>query len=390
MDSPLQAPPVVAVVVTCDPGPWLEEALAALAAQDYPNLSVLVVDANSTVDPTPRVSQVLPGAYVRRLPVNAGFGGSANAALEIVEGASHLLFCHDDVAPEPDAVRLMVEEAFRSNAGMVAPKLVDWRDPARLLAVGVGADKSGAPYPLVERGELDQEQHDAVRDVFVAPGACTLVRADLFASLGGFDPVMRLYGEDLDLSWRCQIAGARVVVAPAARVRHLEAMSSGQRSPYGGRPPADMAELRRQVRPLQLRHRLRTVFKCYGRWHLARVLPQIAVLAAAEVVFGLVTGHGRTARDTVAAWSWNLGRLGEVRRARREVRRTRRVSDAEVRRLQARGSARFGAFVRGQLAPGRTRPAGVPRWRPAGAEGREEPDSLRLPLAVGGVLTLVL
>ena len=79
----------------------------------------------------------------------------------------------------------------------------------------MAVDKSGVPPAhLAEPGELDQEQHDAVRDVFLAPGGCTLVRADLFASLGGFDPAMTLYGEDLDLCWRAQIAGARVVVAP--------------------------------------------------------------------------------------------------------------------------------------------------------------------------------
>ena len=108
---------------------------------------------------------------------------------------------------------------FRSNAGIVAPKLVDWDHPQRLLQVGMGADKGGAPVTLVEPGELDQEQHDAVRDVFVAPGGCVLVRADLFEALGGFDEGMSMFGEDLDLSWRAQVAGARVVVAPGARVR---------------------------------------------------------------------------------------------------------------------------------------------------------------------------
>ena len=123
----------------------------------------------------------------------------------------------------PTAVRAMVEEAFRSNAGIVTPKVVEWDDPTRLLSVGESADKTGVRAPIVERGELDQEQHDAVRDVFCAPGGCTLVRADLFAVLGGFDPAMELLGEDLDLSWRAQVAGARVVAVPAAVVRHVQA-----------------------------------------------------------------------------------------------------------------------------------------------------------------------
>ncbi|MDQ1437918.1 MAG: hypothetical protein QOK43_1547 [Acidimicrobiaceae bacterium] len=379
MDAAPTAPPVVAVVVTHDPGPWLEEALAALADQDYPSLSVLVVDAASAQDPTARVASVIPSAYVRRLPENPGFGPAANEVLHVVEGASHFLFCHDDVAPAPDAVRTMVEEAFRSNAGVVAPKLVEWDAPERLLQVGMGADKSGAPATTVERGELDQEQHDAVRDVFVAPGGCTLVRADLFSTLGGFDPAISLYGEDLDFSWRAQIAGARVVVAPGARVRHVEAMSSGQREEQ----PDD---LRTFVRPLQLRHRLRAVLKDYTRFHLLRVLPQMIVLNVVEVVYGLVFGRRRTAFDIINAWRWNLRHFADLRAARRALRKVRTLPDSEVRRLQARGSARMNAFVRGQL--------GVEeRARLASMAGRDMGQSLRalrVPLAVWTLLALVL
>ncbi|HEX7168028.1 MAG TPA: glycosyltransferase family 2 protein, partial [Acidimicrobiales bacterium] len=199
------APPVVAVVVTHDAGPWLEEALESLAAQDYPNLAVLVIDSASAEDPTSRIAAVLPAAYVRRLSENVGFGPAANEVLDVVEGASHFVFLHDDVALEPETVRLLVEEGYRSNAGVVAPKLVVWDDPVRLLAVGMTADKTGVATAF-GRGELDQEQHDAVRDVFVAPGGCQLVRADLFATLGGFDHEMPMFGEDLDLSWRVQLA----------------------------------------------------------------------------------------------------------------------------------------------------------------------------------------
>src|SRR5262245_16089692 len=173
------APPVVAVVVTRDSGPWLEETLAALGGQDYPNLSILVIDAASADDPTPRVAAVAPTAFVRRLDSADGYSAAANEVLTVVEGASHFLFCHDDVAPEPATVRVLVEEAFPSNAGIVGPKLAMWDKPERLLAVGLAVDKLATPARLAERGELDQEQHDAVRDVFAVSGACMLVRADL-------------------------------------------------------------------------------------------------------------------------------------------------------------------------------------------------------------------
>src|SRR5579871_2605065 len=232
--APAEAPPVVAVVVTCDPGWWLEPCVAALAGQDYPQLAILVIDAGSADDPTPRIAEVAPSAYVRRVRRRRGFGAAANEVLETVEGAAYYLVCHDDVAPSATAVRLLVEEATRSNAGIVAPKLVEWAEPDRLLAAGMWADRFGIAVPLVEPGELDQQQHDAVRDVFFAPGACALVRADLFTTLGGFDVGVGLVGEDLDLGWRAHLAGARVVFAPGARVRHLEATERGRRAIDGG------------------------------------------------------------------------------------------------------------------------------------------------------------
>jgi GT2 family glycosyltransferase len=334
------APPVVAVVVAHDPGDWFEECLRSLGAQDYPSFSVLVVDAGSTAQLTPRVADVLPSAYVRRLESNPGVGAASNEVLEIVEGAAFYLLCHDDVALQPGCVRALVEEAYRSNAGVVGPKLVEWDDPTRLLQVGVLVDKTGHEIATVERGELDQEQHDAVRDVFCVPSAVTLVRADLFASLGGYDPAVTYLGEDLDLCWRAQVAGARVLVAPAAVARHLEAL--GLREGFG-------PEVRRR---LTLQHRLRAVLTCYGRWHRWRVLPQIALLTVAEVVYAVAAGRRRLASDLVGAWRWNRSHRAEVRAARARVEATRAIPDTEVRRLQARGSARVAAFLRGQLGRG--------------------------------------
>ena len=200
----------------------------------------------------------------------------------MVEGAAFFLLCHDDVALDPDAVHQLVEESFRSNAGVVSPKFVNWDDPRILLHVGMNCDKTGAVVDRILEGEVDHGQHDAVRDVFVAPGGCILVRADLFSLLEGFDAGIVAMGEDLDLSWRSQVAGSRVVVAPEARVRHREAVAGGLEplavvvAEAQGRHPVTMQMLQR-------RHELRAVLKCYTRFTLVRVLPQAALLAFGEV-----------------------------------------------------------------------------------------------------------
>ena len=89
---------------------------------------------------------MLPSAFVRPLGGNPGFGAAVNEVLRLVEGDNgFFLLCHDDIAPEPSAVRALVAEIFRSNAGIVGPKLVEWSEPRRLQHVGLGLDPADLP-----------------------------------------------------------------------------------------------------------------------------------------------------------------------------------------------------------------------------------------------------
>ncbi len=334
---------MVAVVVTTGASPWLEETLSSLAAQHYEELSVLVLVTGDESDPTQRVGRILPEAFVRLLPGRPGYAAASNEALGMVEGATFFLLCHDDCVLDGDVVHNMVEESFRSNAGVVSPKFVNWDDPSVLLHVGMYCDKTGAVVDRIQDGEVDHGQHDAVRDVFVAPGGCVLIRADLWRELEGFDAGIVAMGEDLDLSWRSQVAGSRVVVAPAARVRHREAVASGllpltaAAAQENGRP--------RTLQALQRRHELRTVLKCYTWFHLIRVLPQAALLALGECVVAVLARDPQRARAVAGAWLWNGRHLAELRAPRRQLAAHRLFPDAEVRRLQLHGSARLSRYV---------------------------------------------
>jgi GT2 family glycosyltransferase len=367
-ESQPPAPAVVAVVVSCDPGLWFEQVLASLAAQDYPNLSVLIVDVGSLGDPAAPVAQSLPGAFVRRLDKRVGFGQAANEVLTVVEGASHYLICHDDVVLAPDAVRLMVEEAFRSNSGIVTPKFVLWDEPDRLLAVGATTDKVGVVQDLVERGELDQEQHDVVREVLVAPAGATLVRADLFAALGGFDEEIDQFGEDLDLSWRARIAGARITTVPAARVRHLQAVLRGERA--GWASPA----ARQRGSDLRESNRIRTLVACYRWFDLLWILPLALVWGLGEAATRLLQGHPSEAYHVLRSFGLAWRRPGELWQARWRAQMHRGVGDSELRRLQSRGNARFRSFMRHRVDDvrgGLPVPAVLARTGPSGFDDED-------------------
>ena len=339
-DTP-SAPPVVAVVVVHDPGDWFDATLDAFARQDYPNLRVLFLVVDDVADSDTasfesideRIQHRMPGSFVRSIGANVGFGSAANEVLRLVEGDNgFFLICHDDVAPEPDALRILVEELYRSNAGAVGPKFVDWDDPNVLQAVGLGMDRFGEIDPVIDVGEVDQEQHDGVRDVFVLPSAYLLVRADLFRELGGFDPVIEYYGEDTELCWRIHHSGARVVVVPSARVRHLGQLR--QRRP----------DLRHGQ--LRARHRMRSVATLTGASRLPARSVEMVLLTITELVVGLFTARFGQAWNSFRALVGLVPRTPALIARRRQVKPIRRVPEREVYSLQEGGSARLNSYLR--------------------------------------------
>ncbi|MGH8979726.1 MAG: hypothetical protein ACRDWE_01715, partial [Acidimicrobiales bacterium] len=161
--------------------------------------------------------------------------------------------------------------------------------------------------------------------------------ADLLRALEGYDLEIAGMGEDVDLSWRAHAAGARVVVAPAARARHLALVANGRRSPA----PTDAPSLQ----ALQRRNELAAVLACYTGAHLVRVLPQAVLLALGELAVAAAYRDRRRARAVLHAWRWNLADLGRVRRRRAALRAVRVLPDADLRELQVRGSARLSTFL---------------------------------------------
>lgn len=324
------APAVVAVVVAAEAAPHLEACLGALAASDYPDLTVLVI-AETEADLAARVASVMPTAFVRSVEVR-GFAAGANDAIATVAGAPFLLFCHSDVVPEPSAVRMLVEEAYRSNAAIIGPKLVDVARPEILREVGWSIDRFGVPHSEIERDELDQEQHDAVRDVFFVSDACVLIRADLFTELGGFDPECDPGARSLDLCWRARLAAARVIVAPDARVGHFEA--DGPR------------ELDKK---LAQRHHVRALLTNTAAVRLLWIAPVALVMHFAEALVFLLRRRRDRAGALVGGWTGNLRDLGSLRRARARSQAGRVVSDREIHALQFRGSARVSNYMTASL-----------------------------------------
>ncbi len=340
-DDGSDAPAIVAVCISSDAGDDLEACLGSLADQDYPNLSILVIDAGNESPIAERVAAAAPSAYLHRLQSDPGFSAAANQAATLVQDAAFLLFCTDAVVLEPHTTTALAEEMFRSNAGIVTPKFVEWDDPRRLMSVGMGADHYGVKVGLIEPREFDQEQHDGVRDVFVAPTGVQLIRRDLFTSLGGFDPSLGSENEDLDLCWRAHVAGARIVVNPSTTVRI--------------RPVEPDSQPSRQM----IKNRLRSLLVTSSRWTLVRALPMAVLLIVAEAVGLLFSGKRARAVGALGVIPATISDIKDIRTRRAKLEQLRQVPDAEVRALQVGGSARVADYARSRFGASQDRLAGL-------------------------------
>ena len=119
--------------------------------------------------------------------------------------------------PHPEALRRLVAAGGR-GVGMTAPKLVDGENPARIIRLGLQVTRTGRIVPEPPAGTTDQGQYDEDVDAIAAPLEGLLIDRETYERLDGHDPSLGDFGGDLDLGWRSQRAGRRVVLVPSAAV----------------------------------------------------------------------------------------------------------------------------------------------------------------------------
>jgi GT2 family glycosyltransferase len=374
---------VTAVVVSHDGGRWLPDVLRALAGQTRPPQRVVAVDTGSTDGSADLLRDALGSPdLVVEAPRTTGYGAAVAMGLAHLgtltagaptprrrasdgepprEPVEWVWLLHDDSAPERDALAQLVEAAeAMPSAAVLGSKARDWDDPRLLVEVGLTIDRAGRRETWLERREFDQGQHDAVRDVLAVGSAGTFVRRTVWDELGGYDPRLPLFRDDVDLGWRANAAGHRVVVVPAARVRHARAATLGRR-------PLDATH--GSAHGVDRRHSLAVLLANLPLLAALAAAPRLLVGAFFRTLGFLLTRQVAEARDEVAAVAWNLARLPDLIRARRRRRPLRTVPWSAIRPLFAGRAARIRGYFEqlGDWATGGSAPEPVP-----GEDGEDE------------------
>lgn len=322
---PRRSHEVSCVVVAHDGAVWLGAVLTTLAAQVRPPDLVVGVDTGSTDASPDLLRESLGDDAVVRVDARAGFGTAVAAGLE---RASALLpargraddvvrwvwLLHDDSAPDPDCLRALLDTADDNpGAAVLGPKVRGWHDRRLLLEAGVTIAGSGRRETGLERREHDQGQHDGVRDVLAVSTAGMLIRRELWERLGGLDPALPLFRDDVDLCWRAHRAGERVLVATDAVVHHREAAYHGRRAVAAGAARPHRADREAALHVLLAQA---------PAWRLPLTTIRLVLGSLLRVLGYLVGKDAGDARDELVALGSVLVHPGRVLRSRALAART--------------------------------------------------------------------
>ena len=327
---------VTALLVSHDGARWLPAVLTGLIGQTHPVDRVVAVDTTSRDDSVDLVRDALGDSFLLDdvlldvVPGSTSYPSAVRHALDLapaLDDDEWIWLLHDDSNPDPAALaELLAASGEHPGAEILGPKLREWPSLRRLLEVGLTITGTGRRETGLERGEYDQGQHDAVREVLAVNTAGMLVRRRVLGSLGGLDEELPIFGNDIDFCWRAALAGHRTLVVPQAVVFHAEAAHRGiRRTPLTGR------HTHYQERRAALFTSLANVSGRRFAWQYVRLF----LGSLLRVVGFLAVRSVGEALDELAAVLSVHGRPGQVRAARRERARRRRGEPDDVRRLLA-------------------------------------------------------
>ncbi len=280
---------------------------------------VIVVDDASTDGSVDLVRKAFPEARLLVQRRNKGPAAAKRAGAALARG-KYIAFLDNDVVLERGWARAMVHAlASYPEAGAAASHMLLDGPGGYLNSTGGLVNLLGYAW---ERGVFlpDSRTYCLNREVTYACSAAMAVRRDVYQLAGGFDPRYFYLYEDVDLGWRINALGFRVVYVPEARAHHLLSATMGSQGNF-------------KVEYLSVRNRFYTLLKNTERETLRLIIKEALYRVFHDGGYYDYGNGGNRAlkiRVPLRVLIWNLVALPWIMRSRRWMKRARRMSDSEL------------------------------------------------------------
>lgn len=203
---PPRAPRVSVVVAAFNAGRTIERCLESLAHLNYPDYEVIVVDDGST-DVTPQIAASFGHVRLLRHPGNLGLSAARNTGIAAATGEI-VAFTDADCRADEDWLHYTVADLIEGSfAGVGGHNLLPPEDSR--VAAAVMASPGGPAHVMLT---------DRVAEHI--PGCNMVFWKWALEEIGGFDPVFRQAGDDVDVCWRLQQRGHQLGFSPGGFVWH--------------------------------------------------------------------------------------------------------------------------------------------------------------------------
>jgi GT2 family glycosyltransferase len=220
------------VVLNYNGAKMLLECLRSLAEQSYPDYQIVLIDNNSK-DNSPAVIEAAQKEIGKKLhvimnPVNSGFAGGVNIGFRYAldNGFGAVALFNNDAVAEPRWLEELVKVLHaKPDVGIVTGLFLN-RDGKTIDSTGDWYSIWGMAFPRLrnEKTELAPESGY----VFGATGGASLFRLDMIRQIGLFDERFFAYYEDVDVSFRAQLAGWKVYYTKKAVSYHAQGSTNNK------------------------------------------------------------------------------------------------------------------------------------------------------------------
>ncbi|TDG95495.1 glycosyltransferase family 2 protein [Cardinium endosymbiont of Culicoides punctatus] len=221
-----KTPPSLAIVVLNYNGLSLLKQYLPTLLQYSDGYKVILVDNASTDGSVAYVQRQFPEVSCIVHNTNYGVAKGYNLALKQIHTTYYLLLNNDVLVTAywlQDMLSLMQQN---KGIALCQPKILSMQNPDYFDYAGAAGgfiDKDGYPFcrgRIFNSIEKDRGQYNDTRTIFWASGACLLVRAQAFHTLGGFDELFFAHFEEIDLCLRAHAMGWKVYYCGTSTVYH--------------------------------------------------------------------------------------------------------------------------------------------------------------------------